>query len=117
MTARPGGRGDRGDRGVAIVEMLMLTPVLFAVAMGVTQVAIIALAGSAAQDAALAAARADQVGRDLTPHGAADAAVDDWLRPVRVDRQDGAHRFEATVTVPRFVPWVDVTVARTADLP
>jgi|SRR5919202_2791054 hypothetical protein len=105
---------NRPEDGVATVEMLMITPILVVVAMAVTQVAVVALAGSAAQDAALAAARANRVG--VSPQQAATDAVGNWLRPVAVNRT-GDNRWQARVTVPHIVPWVNVGVSRTADLP
>jgi hypothetical protein len=107
-------RASSGDRGVATVEMLMISPILVLVAMAVCQIAAIALAGSAAGDAALAAARANRLG--VNPQVAATQAVGNWLRPVTISNS-GGNAWTAHVTVPRLVPWVDVDVARTAELP
>lgn len=113
MTASPR-RTDR-ERGVAAIELLLLTPLLITVVLAAIQVVYVVVATKAAQDAALAAARASSLGRDGA--AAANDVVPAGMRPAQASRTGSDERWTVAVDVPALLPWVHVSVERTAELP
>ena len=108
---------ERGQRGVATLELMLLAPLLFLVAAGVVQVALVALAHNSVGDAALAAARADALHTD--PQQAAESAMAGVASAVRARlvAGPGEHSWQVTAQVVAVFPGADIEVEDTAHLP
>lgn len=107
-------RSTRSASGVATIELMMLVPLLFVVILGVTQVALVALAKSQVSDAALAAARADSLGRN--PQAAAGNVMDNLADSTSATRI-GPERWSVTSQVRTVFPFVNVDVSDSAKIP
>lgn len=113
-------RGDRGDRGVSILEFAGFLPVLLLVGMAAIQLGLIGYGVNQAGSGARAAARAaSQQGGPPAGEAAGRAAVSGWLNP-NVDPVSGPDLTTATVTVtvPNVIPLFDrYTITRRATMP
>jgi Flp pilus assembly protein TadG len=94
-----------GERGGALVEVVIFLPVLLLALLAGLQLAFVATSDLSAQNAARAGARAASKGQD--GYGAAMESVAGWLRPrtsVRVSTDSDAATVEVTVEAPRLFP-------------
>jgi len=102
------------QRGIATLELMLLAPFMFLVMLGMVQLCLVALAKSAAGDAALAAARADSLER--SPSAAASEAVGGVGSNVSAQElSDGT--WQVTIRVRSVFPGASVDVSDTALLP
>ncbi len=110
-------RSRRREKGLASIELIAMAPLLFTVALVITQIGIAGWTMVSAGDAARHAARAASMGED--PYSAAEGSLPSGLHPERVEGSPslGTVSYTVTVRVPS-ISIIDVgTVSRTAVMP
>lgn len=100
---------------MAVVEFIMVFPLLIVAVLGVVQVGIVAAANSAVEEAARAAAHASRNG--ASPQTAADRAAGGSVSSVQVWRSGGAHEWTARGRVRAVLPGVDYSIEKSAEMP
>ncbi|MDQ3157982.1 MAG: pilus assembly protein [Actinomycetota bacterium] len=112
MTSR---RSAARERGVGTIEFLMVTPFVFLTVLGVIQVAYVAIANSAATDAARAAAHAHR--NDGDPQSAASRAAGKTISSTVTTQIGQPDTWKVDATVVTIFPGAHVNVTGIAEMP
>lgn len=103
------------ERGVGTIEFLMVTPFVFLTVLGVIQVAYVAIANSAATDAARAAAHAHR--NNENPQSAASRAAGKTIRSIVTTQIGQPDSWKVDAQVVTIFPGANVSVTGTAEMP
>lgn len=103
------------DRGSSTLEIVGILPIVIVVLLVLLQVGAFVYALNGANQAVRDAARAASLGSSAT--AAAEASLPGAIKVKRLEKISSPNRYELEVTVPKFIPFTDLTVTRVADMP